>query len=106
MIISDSSKENQTKYASMVHSRARPSDIAYIIFTSGSTGKPKGVPISHINFLTHWRSIHQSLSDEKPLRSNDDITLSMGSATFDISLNEILSSLLLGSHFIMVSITI
>ncbi len=88
----------------LIDNRATGSDMAYIIFTSGSTGKPKGVPISHSNFLNHWRGIHQSQYNDKPLRFHDDVTLAMGLATFDISLNEILCPLLLGNHFIMVSI--
>ena len=78
--------------------------MAYIIFTSGSTGKPKGVPISHANFINHWRGIHQTVDNDKPLRFINDVTLAMGLSTFDISLNEILCPLLLGNHFILVNI--
>ena len=67
------------------------SDIAYIIFTSGSTGKPKGTLISHSAFssgaLAHGPAMGMHSSSR---------VLQFASYTFDASVMEILSTLLMG----------
>ena len=66
-------------------------DVAYIIFTSGSTGKPKGTLISHGAFVSgamaHGPAMHMKSTSR---------VLQFASYTFDASILEIFSTLLLG----------
>ncbi|WP_459209772.1 non-ribosomal peptide synthetase [Aquimarina rhabdastrellae] len=74
-----------------------PDNLAYLIYTSGSTGKPKGVKIEHkalVNFLL-------SMCDHLTFDQNIKF-LSLTTFTFDISILEILSPLLLGGQLILV----
>lgn len=68
-----------------------PSDLAYVIYTSGSTGKPKGVMIEHRNVV--------SFLDNMQTRFSLKPDLVMGATTnytFDISVLELLGTLLTG----------
>jgi len=71
--------------------RSAGDDIAYIIFTSGSTGKPKGTLVSHTAFssgaLAHGPAMGMCSTSR---------VLQFASYTFDASVMEILSTLLLG----------
>ncbi|CAF3842764.1 unnamed protein product, partial [Adineta steineri] len=58
-------------------------DIAYIIFTSGSTGTPKAVQVRHKNFIEY------------------DTVAQMTRCSFDIHVQEILGTLLVGGTLIM-----
>ncbi len=74
-----------------------PDDLAYLIYTSGSTGKPKGVKIEHkalVNFLF-------SMCDHLAFDQNIKF-LSLTTFTFDISILELLSPLLLGGQLVLV----
>lgn len=72
-------------------------DLAYIIYTSGSTGKPKGVMIEHrgvANLKTFF---------EKNYHVNaDDRMLQFASSSFDASVWEIFTSLLVGAALYLV----
>lgn len=71
---------------------AQPGNLLYIIFTSGSTGQPKGCEIEHGAFLSgslrhaELANIHQ-----------DTRILQLASFTFDVSMLEILTSLVHGA---------
>ena len=67
-----------------------PQQLAYVIFTSGSTGVPKGVMMPHagLSRLIDW----QCASTPGPLR-----TLAFAPVGFDVSLQEVLSTLASGS---------
>ena len=68
-----------------------PSTAAYIIFTSGSTGEPKGTVIEHGQYcsgaVTHGPAM---------LMHSDNRSLQFASFTFDASLVEVLTTLVLG----------
>lgn len=73
-------------------STAISSNTLYIIFTSGSTGKPKGCVIEHQQFLTGSRAQQKASG----MDSNDRV-LQLASFTFDVSILEILTSLISGA---------
>ncbi|MDQ3192183.1 MAG: amino acid adenylation domain-containing protein [Bacteroidota bacterium] len=68
-----------------------PENLLYIIYTSGSTGKPKGVMIEHRNLL----SFLPNLTDVYGF-SQDDSILALTTVTFDISVLELICSVLTG----------
>ncbi|KAM0548792.1 hypothetical protein ACHAPJ_009789 [Fusarium lateritium] len=69
----------------------QPNNTAYIIFTSGTTGLPKGTIVEHGAFTTggtaHAKAIEMTSSSR---------VLQFASHTFDASIMEILSTLLVG----------
>ncbi|CAF4311925.1 unnamed protein product, partial [Adineta steineri] len=71
-------------------------DIAYIIFTSGSTGIPKAVQVQHKNFIDCINSLAYINSLNK-----DDTVVQMTRCSFDIHVQEILGTLLVGGTLIM-----
>ncbi|CAF1066401.1 unnamed protein product [Adineta steineri] len=71
-------------------------NIAYIIFTSGSTGIPKAVQVKHKN-LTGFMC---SLVYGDVLNENDTI-LQIARCSFDVHIQDILGTLIIGSSLIM-----
>lgn len=71
---------------------------AYVIYTSGSTGRPKGVIVSHGATAEHCLSIqrHYELNP-------DDRVLQFGSLSFDLSLEQILPTLIVGATLVMLN---
>lgn len=76
----------------------KPNSLAYVIYTSGSTGKPKGVKIEHKALTNFLFSIRDHLTFNENLK-----LLSLTTFTFDISILEFLSPLLVGGKLILVS---
>lgn len=77
----------------------KPSNVLYVIFTSGSTGTPKGCVVEHQNFCS-------GVMYQKPLDSfiqRNDRVLQLASYTFDVSIMEIISSLMIGACICMPS---
>ncbi|KAJ9404992.1 hypothetical protein DTO045G8_7318 [Paecilomyces variotii] len=70
---------------------ARPSNAAFVIFTSGSTGKPKGVVLEHRAFITSAISHGSALGVSDSTRF-----LQFAGYTFDLSLEEIFTTLVHG----------
>jgi amino acid adenylation domain-containing protein len=70
--------------------------LAYIIYTSGSTGKPKGVLIEHKAISFHIQTVvtHYQLTER-------DRILQFASVGFDVSLEQILSSLIAGATLVL-----
>ncbi len=68
-----------------------PDDGAYILYTSGSTGLPKGVLMPHrcLTNLITWQ-------DTQPMSRPAPRTLQFASMSFDVSVQEILSTLCTG----------
>lgn len=85
-------RSNQDDYPTANPAQAsRPEDLAYVIYTSGSTGKPKGVMVEHRNVVAFMDNMATRFS----LKSD----LVMGATTnytFDISVLELLGTLLTG----------
>ncbi|MFC0696185.1 amino acid adenylation domain-containing protein, partial [Paraburkholderia humisilvae] len=66
--------------------------LAYVIYTSGSTGKPKGVAVSHGALARLLDSVGIA-----PGLAEDDVLLSVTTASFDISLLEFCLPLIKGA---------
>ncbi|ARO86883.1 non-ribosomal peptide synthetase [Nitrosospira lacus] len=76
------------------HAVPKPENLAYIIYTSGSTGKPKGVALPHRTLvnLTAWQ--HGELGP-------GGNTLQFAPLSFDVSFQEIFSTLCDGATLIL-----
>ncbi|ADC46203.1 non-ribosomal peptide synthetase [Methanobrevibacter ruminantium M1] len=68
-----------------------PDDLAYMIYTSGSTGNPKGVMISHKNICNQAQNP----------KSTYDSLLCITTISFDVSVDDILTSLSNGLKLIL-----
>ena len=71
---------------------AEGENAAYVIYTSGSTGTPKGVCVSHRVAVEHFLVVQK----EYGLRA-DDVVLQFASFSFDVSLEQILPTLMAGA---------
>ncbi|MEV0171332.1 amino acid adenylation domain-containing protein [Streptomyces sp. NPDC050803] len=71
-----------------------PEDPAYCIYTSGSTGRPKGVVVPHRGPTGLVRA---HLAEHPPLR-----TLQWTSPTFDVSVQEIFTTLASGAELVLI----
>lgn len=74
----------------------QPDDPAYVIFTSGSTGRPKGVLVPQSALAAHAAAA-QNLYQLTP----DDRALQFASLSFDVALEECVSTLLAGATLVM-----
>lgn len=74
----------------------RPDNRAYVIYTSGSTGRPKGVLVSHGSIAAHCRTM-QGCYQLEP----GDAVLQFASTSFDVSLEEILPTLITGARLVI-----
>ncbi|MBT5267813.1 MAG: AMP-binding protein, partial [Candidatus Marinimicrobia bacterium] len=75
---------------------AGPENVAYVIYTSGSTGQPKGVMVEHHALSGHCREIRSYYQ----LNSSDRV-LQFASFNFDVSLEQIFSTLISGAGLII-----
>src|SRR5271169_1856358 len=78
-------------------SSSRPENLAYIIYTSGSTGQPKGVLVSHGSIAEHCRDAERYYQLEPT-----DRVLQLASMSFDLSLEQILPTLIAGARLVVV----
>ncbi len=91
VFLDDAEEELQQEDEKNLNRSVNSSDLAYVIFTSGSTGKPKGVMIEHIGMINH---IFAKIND---LGINeDDVIAQNASQTFDISVWQFFSALIVG----------
>jgi len=75
---------------------AQPDDPTYTLFTSGSTGQPKGVVVDHRALSNYVRAAR----DAYGLRA-DDRVLQAASLGFDLSLEEIVTTLTAGATLVV-----
>ena len=75
-----------------------PENLAYVIYTSGSTGQPKGVLVSHTSIAAHCLDVQRYYE----LDSNDKV-LQFASLSFDVSLEQVLPTLIVGATLVMMS---
>jgi amino acid adenylation domain-containing protein len=73
-----------------------PENLAYVIYTSGSTGQPKGVLVSHGSIADHcWNAQRYYELD------SHDVVLQFASLSFDMSVEEILPTLIVGARLVV-----
>ncbi|CAF3957793.1 unnamed protein product, partial [Rotaria magnacalcarata] len=71
--------------------------LAIIIFTSGSTGKPKGIQMSHVNFINAIAGI-----EHENIINKNEIILQRTPVTFDMHLQDIVGSLMIGACLVVI----
>ncbi|MDZ8084001.1 MAG: amino acid adenylation domain-containing protein [Nostoc sp. DedQUE12b] len=88
-LISQSSQDNTV-------TAVQATNLAYVIYTSGSTGQPKGVLIEHQAIAPHCQNIiaHYQLTP-------GDHILQFASVGFDVSLEQILPTIIVGARLIL-----
>ncbi|CAF0911439.1 unnamed protein product [Adineta steineri] len=87
---------NDTDKKDLFSAIMKGDEVAYIIFTSGSTGTPKAVQVRQKNFIDCMHSLVYINSFNK-----DDTVVQMTRCSFDIHVQEILGTLLIGGSLIM-----
>ena len=77
-----------------------PHHLAYVIYTSGSTGRPKGVAQTRgaLHNLIHWQIQHAAPASLLPAR-----VLQFASISFDVSFQEICSTLCQGQTLVLMN---
>ncbi|CAF4075437.1 unnamed protein product, partial [Adineta steineri] len=95
-ILDISDINNDMSYNCLSSVKVKDEEIAYVIFTSGSTGIPKAVQVRHKNFIECVNSLAYINSFNK-----DDTVLQMTRCSFDIHVQEIFGTLLVGGTLIM-----
>lgn len=78
------------------NSRVEPNNLAYIIYTSGSSGRPKGVMMPHEAVVSHSIDIVKRYE-----LTPEDRVLQFSSISFDISLEQIFTTLAAGSSLVL-----
>lgn len=77
---------------------ATPDNLAYVVYTSGSTGRPKGVAMTHrsLSNMVEWQI-------ERSAIPSGARTLQFASLSFDVSFQEIFSTLCAGGTLILIT---
>lgn len=69
---------------------------AYVIYTSGSTGKPKGVEITYDNMINTFVAVNKTFGI-----NSEDVILNLAPFDFDLSVYDILNTLMIGAKLII-----
>ena len=77
-------------------SQCGPANLAYVFYTSGSTGQPKGVAMPH-------RALWNLIDWQRKNSHGTGRTLQFSPMSFDVSLQEIFSTLCVGGTLVLVS---
>lgn len=96
--IIDVSNVPSTYGASTVPNGANPADAAVIIYSSGSTGRPKGVVLSHSNIANYTDVVPPTWG----VQEGKEVFLNQASYSFDVSLQQTIVALGIGSTVIVV----
>lgn len=92
VVIDETTKEDLPASNEAPESAVQPTNLLYVIFTSGSTGAPKGCLIEHKSFCSG--SIQHAAKAHIAPQSR---VLQLASYSFDVSILEILTSLIHGA---------
>ncbi|MFC0513557.1 amino acid adenylation domain-containing protein [Mucilaginibacter angelicae] len=85
--------DNSQRYStSNLAVKITPQNLVYVIYTSGSTGKPKGIMMKHAG-MTNLMNFHLNQFGSGNIKS----VMQFASTSFDVSFQEIFSTLLLGA---------
>jgi amino acid adenylation domain-containing protein len=76
--------------------QANGSNLAYVAYTSGSTGGPKGVMIEHRNVINYLNNCVSTFGV-----APQDTVYGLTAVTFDISVMELVCSLLIGARLVL-----
>ncbi|MBJ7295030.1 MAG: amino acid adenylation domain-containing protein [Dolichospermum sp.] len=80
-------------------------NLAYVIYTSGSTGKPKGVTIPHLSVVNYITAVNIEYGIKKcdsfAAAGSADRILQFSSISFDVSAEEIYTSLTSGATLVL-----
>ncbi|RDL35031.1 uncharacterized protein BP5553_06962 [Venustampulla echinocandica] len=93
IVIDDSIVQNYKEFSPLAWQSVHitPENAAYVIFTSGSSGEPKGVVIEHKALMLSAAMHGKTMGMAQTTRS-----IQFSSFTFDISLTDIITTLLYG----------
>lgn len=89
----DSEVDTEAKFEKK---KVTPENLAYVIFTSGTTGKPKGIVVNNRSIVSHSIDI----KNRYELVETDNV-LQFSSIAFDISLEQVLSTLVSGATLVL-----
>ena len=100
VFLEDYTTANDAKASDTVHEYSagsvEPMNLAYVIYTSGSTGRPKGVAITHQGVLNNLLDMNRTFGI-----GTQDRMLAISSLSFDMSVYELLGTLVSGGTVIM-----
>ncbi|MCW3467115.1 non-ribosomal peptide synthetase [Chitinophaga nivalis] len=96
VVLDEDRKEIAHAPVKALQTQPSPDDLAYVIYTSGSTGKPKGVMVEHKGMLNH---LYAKINDLQ--MNHHTVQAYTASYTFDISVWQMFSALLVGGETIV-----